>query len=78
MGDDPTAGFKTAIGMFREMSVPFWMAVTLLERGEWLVQQGRADEAEPVLAEVRTTFERLAARPWLERLEKASSIASLS
>jgi hypothetical protein len=29
--------------------------------------QGRPDEAEPLLAEARETFERLEARPWLER-----------
>jgi class 3 adenylate cyclase/tetratricopeptide (TPR) repeat protein len=63
-------GFKMATGQFREMAVPFWMAVSLLEHGEWLISQQRTDEAEPLLAEAREVFERLQARPWLERLDK--------
>jgi hypothetical protein len=62
--------FKGAAGLFREIAVPFYMAVTLLEHGEWLVEQDRSEEAKPFLAEAREVFERLRARPWLERLEK--------
>ena len=43
------------------------MAVTELEHGEWLVGQGRGDEAEQLLAEAREIFERLEATPWIER-----------
>jgi predicted ATPase len=60
-------GFKTAAATFREYGIPFWLAVTQLEHGEWLAGQGRRDEAEPLLAEARETFERLEAAPWLER-----------
>jgi class 3 adenylate cyclase/tetratricopeptide (TPR) repeat protein len=60
--------FKQAGGRFRELSVPFYLAVTELEHGEWLVAEGRADEAEPLLTEAREIFERLEAKPWLERL----------
>ncbi len=63
------AGFRTAAGGFREIGVVFWLAVTLLEHAEWLVSQGRADEAGPLLAEARETFERLGTTPWLERLD---------
>jgi hypothetical protein len=54
--------------------------VTLLEQGERLAADGRGDEAEPLLAEAREIFERLEARPWLERLahvegEKAAALA---
>jgi tetratricopeptide (TPR) repeat protein len=66
--DGAASGFKSAAGMFRELGMPFWMAVTLLEHGEWLTQQGRADEAQPLLEEARNIFEQLEARPWLERL----------
>jgi class 3 adenylate cyclase/tetratricopeptide (TPR) repeat protein len=62
--------FKAAIGLFREMAYPFWMSVTMLELGEWLVRQGRGDAAEPLLAEARSIFEDLKARPWLERLDR--------
>jgi tetratricopeptide (TPR) repeat protein len=66
---DVEAGFKAAAGMFRELEVPFWLAVTLLEHGEWLAGEGRGEEAGPLLAEAREVFERLRARPWLERLD---------
>jgi hypothetical protein len=65
------AGFKSAESIFREFGAPFWLAVTQLEHAEWLVGQGRADEAEPLLAEARELFERLEARPWLERATRA-------
>jgi predicted ATPase/class 3 adenylate cyclase len=63
--------FKRAAASFRELAVPFWLGVTLLEHGEWLVTEGRADEAEPLLDEARGIFERLRAAPYLERCDAA-------
>jgi tetratricopeptide (TPR) repeat protein len=70
--DGVEQGFKTAAGIFREHGLSFHMAVTELEYGEWLFGQGRAAEAEPLLAEAREIFERLEATPWLERAEAAA------
>jgi tetratricopeptide (TPR) repeat protein len=67
--------FKQAAGRFRELSVPFYLALVLLEHSEWLAMQDRADEAAPLLAEARETFERLGATPWLERLERLDALA---
>ena len=39
------------------------------EHGEWLVGQGRPDEADPLLEEAAETFELLEATPWLERMK---------
>jgi hypothetical protein len=64
--------YRTAAAAFREVGFPFWLAVTLLEHGEWLVAADRADDAEPVLSEARDILERLKARPWHERLERAA------
>jgi class 3 adenylate cyclase/tetratricopeptide (TPR) repeat protein len=64
------AGFKEASGLFRELSLPFWMGVTLLEHGEWLTAQDRPERAEPLLLEARQVFERLKAQPWLDRLAR--------
>jgi tetratricopeptide (TPR) repeat protein len=75
--NDEESGFKTAAASFREYNFPFWLAVTQLEHGEWLGAQGRAAEAEPLLAEARETFERLEATPWLERLEKVGGAAKI-
>jgi ATP/maltotriose-dependent transcriptional regulator MalT len=65
--------FKGAAGLFRELAVPFYLAVTELESSEWLVAQGRSDEAEPLLAEACEIFKRLQAKPWLERLGQLST-----
>ena len=46
---------------------------TELQRAEWLAADGRHEEAEAPLAEARATFERLEARPWLERAVQAAS-----
>jgi hypothetical protein len=64
---------RAAAGMFRELGMPFPLGATLLERGEWLVGQGRASEAGPLLTEARDIFDRLKAPPWLERLEATQS-----
>ncbi|MBM2823066.1 MAG: Tetratricopeptide repeat protein, partial [Thermoleophilia bacterium] len=61
LGGDP-AEFETAAARFREIGIPFWLAVTRLEHGELT---GDASS----FAEAREIFERLAATPWLERLD---------
>jgi class 3 adenylate cyclase/tetratricopeptide (TPR) repeat protein len=77
-GDAPAAerGFRRAAEIFRERELTFWLAVTQLEQAEWLSGQGRADEAQPLLAQARETFERLEAKAWLERVD-AVRIAGL-
>jgi class 3 adenylate cyclase/tetratricopeptide (TPR) repeat protein len=67
--------FAAAAATFREYGMPFWLAVTLTEHGEWLSELGRATEAEPLLAEARRTFGGLAAEPWLERVEQVKGRA---
>ncbi|MGH7540092.1 MAG: hypothetical protein ACRELC_03740, partial [Gemmatimonadota bacterium] len=59
--------FRSAASLCREFGLVFHLAVTQLEHAEWLTGQGRADEAQPLLAEARQTFDRLQATPWLER-----------
>jgi tetratricopeptide (TPR) repeat protein len=66
---------KTAAGILREIGAPFPLAVTLLQHGRWLAEQGQADTAIPLLSEARTIFERLKAGPWLERLARVEPAA---
>ena len=63
------AGFATAASRFRDLEMPFWLALAELEHAEWLSGEGRVAEAEPLLAEAREIFERLGARPHLERVD---------
>ena len=67
--DGVESGFKGAAGLFREMVFPFYLAATLLEHAEWLSREGRSEEARPLLSDAREIFERLEARPWLQRLD---------
>ncbi|HKT82946.1 MAG TPA: tetratricopeptide repeat protein, partial [Solirubrobacterales bacterium] len=61
-----------AVRLYREMGSPFPLACTLLELAEWLGDERDA----PLLAEARTIFEDLKARPWLDRLAQAEARSS--
>jgi hypothetical protein len=67
---DASPGVASA--RFRELGMPFWLAVSLVEENDVLVAQGRIEEAGPLASEARGLFERLGARPWLERLDSAA------
>ena len=75
-GDD--AAFRAATARFRDLELPFWLALTELEHAETLAPQGRADEAELLLHEAREIFSRLEATPWLERAAGREPEASLA
>jgi len=64
--------FKGSVASLRELSAVFHLAGTLLDFGTWLTAEGRLEDAEPILDEAREIFERLEAKPWLERLEKVA------
>ncbi len=66
--------FKGAAGLFRELAAPFYLAVTEVEHSEWLTAQDRTDEAEPLLREAREIFERLEAKPWIERVDAVAPL----
>src|SRR5262249_28653246 len=72
--DGVEGGFKRSAGSFRELGMPFWLAVTLLEHAEWLIAAGRGAEADQLLDEAREIFGRLQATPWIERVEAAGPV----
>ena len=69
LGDEPDQRFRAAAAAFREYGVVLQAAKVQTEHAEWLLGEGRGEEAEPLLAEAREVFERLGARPWLERVD---------
>jgi tetratricopeptide (TPR) repeat protein len=73
--EDDEAGFTAAATRFRELGMPFWLAVTLLERGESLASRDQPGRADPLLAEAAAIFESLAATPWIRRTAAAAGIA---
>ena len=70
--DAALESFDATAKQFRELGIPFWLAVTQLEHGERLVAAGHPSDAEPLLAEAREIFGTLDATPWLERATAAA------
>ncbi len=68
------ANLKAAIGLLREIGLPFETARAELELATWLVGSNRAGEATDLLDDARTTFEGLGATPWLERVAAISPV----
>ncbi len=66
---DAERGFTEAAALFREIGMPFYLAVVQLEHAELLAASDRAEDCGPFLVEAREIFERLRATPWLERLD---------
>jgi tetratricopeptide (TPR) repeat protein len=65
-----SAGFGAAADLLRGIERPFDLAVVLLEHAEWLVADGLIEESAATADEAREIFERLQAKPWLERLDR--------
>jgi hypothetical protein len=72
------AGFRAAMGMFRELGMRPALAMAQTEYAEWLVGLGRDDDARPLVTEARATLEHLRATPWLERLSAVETRAGLT
>ena len=66
--DGDAAGFARSAAAFDELRIPFWAAVARLEHAE---HTELGDDREQLLASARAEFERLGARPWLERATAA-------
>ena len=77
-GDSQTAaaGFLAAARIFREIEMPFELAIVQLEHAEWLAGEGRLEEVVPLIDDAREIFERLRATPYLERLEQLPLVAT--
>ena len=77
-GTDVASSFSAAESTFREIDMPFRLAVTQLEHAEWLAAQGETDDAETLRGAAREVFDRLGALPWLERADLVSAGAEVS
>jgi hypothetical protein len=71
--DQVLPGFEAAAQLFREVSLSFWLAVTLLEEGEWLHGEHRFGDAASLRGESREIFQRLGATRWLERASQLTT-----
>jgi hypothetical protein len=66
------AEFRIAEGVFADLELPFFLALTRFEAAARLLAADREPEAEPLLTAAAATFERLQATPWLDRVEQLS------
>jgi hypothetical protein len=64
--DSAVERYEAAANRFRELKIPFWLAVTQLEHGELTGDVTRIDEA-------REIFEGLGARSWVERVSATAT-----
>jgi hypothetical protein len=76
LGSSAEPGFEVAVAALRDAGEPFWVATALLEHAEWLAAHGRGAETAPLVTEAREVFERLRARPRLERLDSLAATIS--
>lgn len=66
-GDEAEALFRAVVEDPLAEQWPFERAVVTMEFGEWLRRRRRVGDARGELARALTVFERLGARPWVER-----------
>jgi class 3 adenylate cyclase/tetratricopeptide (TPR) repeat protein len=74
---DAETELAAAERLFVEAEMPFYVAVTQLERAEALLGRDRIEDARPLLDQARERFEELGARPWLERVDRAGAGAEV-
>jgi class 3 adenylate cyclase/tetratricopeptide (TPR) repeat protein len=63
--------FRIAARVLADHDLVFHRAKVQLEHAEWLVEQGRSDDAHSLFTRARETFEELRATPWVERADAA-------
>jgi hypothetical protein len=70
------AEFTAAQDALRSIAAPFLLGQVLVEHAEVLAAAGRGNEAAPLRDEARAIFERLRARPWIERAAAIGATAA--
>ncbi|MHC5257400.1 helix-turn-helix transcriptional regulator [Streptomyces sp. UC4497] len=75
--EDAEPHFRAALADPALERRPFEHAQTLLDHAEWLRRRRRITEARPLLTTALETFQRLGARPWVERARAESRAAGL-
>jgi hypothetical protein len=68
--------YTTALREYDDWGSPVYLARARAAYGAWLSRQGRIEEAEPLLAAARATYDALGAVAWLAELEGTLTGAS--
>ena len=72
--EDPETDLRAAEAGFAAYGAPYLLARTRLELGRWLREQGRGDEAAPLLAQARDAFVELRAAPSVAEVDAAAPL----
>jgi predicted ATPase len=75
--DAAADAFADALAAARSLGQRWLLAPVIADYGLWLVECGRADEAEPLLDEATALFETMGARRWLDVIEAARPAAGV-
>jgi class 3 adenylate cyclase/tetratricopeptide (TPR) repeat protein len=67
--------FAEATEALRAYGAPYWLARSLLEHAEFLVEANRVEASTRQLDEAEQLFAGLAATPWVERCRRARALA---
>jgi class 3 adenylate cyclase/tetratricopeptide (TPR) repeat protein len=76
LGEEPNDRFRAAAALSREYGMTLVTAQIQVEHAEWLIGEGRREEAEGLLAEAQGVFEGVGARPWLERIDAGAPVSA--
>ena len=72
--EDPEPDLREAEAALEAYGAPYLLARTRLELGRWLREQGRGDEAAPLLAQARDAFVELRAAPSVAEVDAAAPL----
>ncbi|MGO9882939.1 MAG: hypothetical protein ACLPV4_07970, partial [Solirubrobacteraceae bacterium] len=76
--DDVEPALAAAIDGFCKLSYPYWLAVAETELATWLIGQGRAAEADPLIVKATSTLRSLRAEPALLRAQQLHGVGGRS
>ena len=68
-GEGTETGLQSSIRMFRGLGYAYWLARAQADHAFWLLDRGRAEDAEPLLTEAADVFSRVGAAPDLSRIQ---------
>ncbi len=77
-GPEAAPFFREAEQVYESLEAPFLLAVTHLEHAESLAGPGPTGEAEALRSAARAVFDRLGAKPWLERTDRLGVAAEVT
>jgi class 3 adenylate cyclase len=72
---DALAELEASERLFRELEMPYFVAVAQIERAPHLAAAGRENEADRLVAEAHEAFERLDAKPYLAASGQERAVA---